>query len=239
MIIDQLKSRYPKVYQFLRELKRLLQPLALPDSSAMLSSTQRGVRQEITPLLSDQIPLLDIGAGCRGVGRAIKMDIGHSTDLDLVGDAHHLPFRQESIGCVWMGGVIEHIERPVEVANEIARVLKKKGLVYIETPFFQRVHAAPCDFQRFTQEGLRRLFERNGFRTVKSGVIAGPSAACSHVLRTYMSLLFSFNNENIFHVLYYYVFGWIFFPVKFFDFFLIRHAQSDLMAFGIYYLGQK
>lgn len=237
---EDLKLKWPVLYELLRQIKRILRVLVLPHSSAVLKQNERATESKVLPFVARNRPVLDIGAGERGINdHAIKMDMSYYKGVDLLGDAHYLPFKRESIGFVWLGGVLEHIEKPSDLAPEIHRILKKKGYVYAEVPFFQTVHPAPHDFQRFTMEGMAALFEREGFQTVDSGLAAGPSAACSHILRTYMALLFSFNNETLFQILYYYLFGWIFLPLKIFDLFLINHRQAYLMPFGIYYLGQK
>jgi SAM-dependent methyltransferase len=45
-----------------------------------------------------------------------------------------LPFKDNSIDTVIMGGVIEHLENPMAALREINRVLKKNGLLLMETP---------------------------------------------------------------------------------------------------------
>ncbi len=237
---EDLRRKRPRLYAGLRKLKKLFNFLILPDSSAILGQNARAAVNKVLPLFEHSKPVLDIGSASRGISpQAIKMDLAYAEGVNVLGDAHRLPFKEESVGFVWLGGVLEHIEKPFEAVPEIYRVLKKNGYVYVEVPFFQTVHAAPHDFQRFTAEGIRGLFQRGGFRTVDLGLAAGPSAACSHILRTYMALLLSFNSEILFRILYYYFFGWIFLPLKLLDHFLIRYRQAYLMPFGIYYLGQK
>jgi len=239
MNVEKFKNKYPVIYRVLRDFKSFIRFLVSPDSSAMVKQNVQAARKEVESLMEIAYPRLDIGAGSRGVDKSITMDINYSPGINLLGDVHQLPFKKESFGFVWLGGVLEHFEKPFEAVAEVFDVMKRGGYVYVEMPFFQRVHAAPHDYQRFTLDGIESLFRGKGFQTVKSGLIAGPSSACSHVLRTYLSLLFSFNSEKIFHVLYYYFWGWVLLPLKYFDVFLIKYKLAYLIPFGIYYLGQK
>jgi SAM-dependent methyltransferase len=225
---------------FLKIVKRGMDHFILPDSSCMLKSRIRHAREGINLFMRSSGPVLEIGSGNRAISsEAVKLDLDFYKGVNIVADAHFLPLRNNSFGFIWLGGVIEHITVPLRVAEEIHRVLKKGGYVYIETPFFQCYHAAPFDFQRFTLYGLEKLFESNNFIKINSGIIAGPSSAFSHILRTYLALLFSFNSKILFHILYYYIAGWLVFPFKIFDLFLINHPKAEIMPFAVYYLGKK
>ncbi|MBI4707545.1 MAG: class I SAM-dependent methyltransferase [Candidatus Omnitrophica bacterium] len=224
----------------LKMIKKCLNRGALAHSCVMLNKDVKEARKDVLPLFENNSPVLDIGCGERPITKnAIKLDFGPAPGIDVAADAHYLPFLDKSIGFVWLGGVVEHLNNPRVCAREIYRILKDKGYVFVETPFFQIVHAAPYDFQRFTQLGLEKSFGDAGFRKIKSGIISGPSAAFAHILRAYLALLFSFNSDKLFHILYYYVFGWFVLPIKLLDYFLTKYKQAELMPFGIFYLGRK
>jgi SAM-dependent methyltransferase len=61
--------------------------------------------------------------------------------------------------------VLEHTLNPFAAANEIFRVLKKGGLAAISTPFNFRIHGPLPDCWRFSEHGLRALF--NQFSSVQ------------------------------------------------------------------------
>ena len=69
----------------------------------------------------------------------------------------------DTILCI---GVLEHVENPEDVIPEFFRVLKKGGAVVASVPFLQPEHKGPTDFQRYTKDGLSRLFSINGFEIV-------------------------------------------------------------------------
>ncbi|MFA6447466.1 MAG: class I SAM-dependent methyltransferase [Patescibacteria group bacterium] len=233
-------KNHQTIYGILRWGKRSLSWLCLPHSSTMLCSNIHAARSDILPYLNRRKPILEIGSGDEAISEAaIKLDLEPYFGVNLVGDAHALPLRNDCIGFVWLGGVLEHIAAPTRAIKEIYRVLRTDGYVYIETPFLQTVHAEPFDYQRFTLIGLEELLKSHGFSKVKSGLFSGPSAAFAHIARTYLALLFSFNHQGFFHFLYHYILGWVVFPLKYLDTFLTRYDQANIMPFAIYYLGKK
>lgn len=228
-------------YFLLRKLKNHLNWLILPDSIAVLRGRQAEIRSQVTKLVDKEAGLvLDIGSGNRPVtnfSKVIKMDIDPGCAVDVVADAHNIPFSQNTFDLVWLGGVLEHIKKPEVAIREVYRVTKKDGYIYIEIPFFQRVHGAPDDFQRFTISGLEELCCQ--FSKIKSGIICGPSSAFAHILRSYFALCLSFNNDTLYHILYYYILGWITLPIKYLDLIVSKYKHAESISFAYYYLGRK
>lgn len=138
--------------------------------------------------------ILVVGAGTAGVlishpdVKTILTDVIDAPGIDIVCDAHHLPFEDASFDAVMAVAVLEHVADPNRVAGEIHRVLKHDGLVYSEIPFLQRVHAGAWDFTRFTMLGHRRLFRM--FDTVKLVPIAGPASSLAWALNGFALALF-------------------------------------------------
>lgn len=58
--------------------------------------------------------------------------------------------------------VLEHTLNPFEAVKEIYRVLKPNGIACISVPFNLRIHGPLPDCWRFTEHGLRALF--NSFK---------------------------------------------------------------------------
>jgi SAM-dependent methyltransferase len=54
--------------------------------------------------------------------------------------------------------VLEHVNNPFFVVNELKRILKTGGVVAISTPFNFRIHGPLPDNWRFTIHGLKVLF---------------------------------------------------------------------------------
>ncbi len=55
--------------------------------------------------------------------------------------------------------VLEHTLQPFDAVDEIERILKPGGLVFVSTPFNFRIHGPLPDCWRFTEHGLRALFK--------------------------------------------------------------------------------
>lgn len=105
----------------------------------------------------------------------VLTDVIDDDSVDVVCDAHDLPFPDGSFDGVMAIAVLEHVADPVRVAAEMHRVLGDGGLVYSEIPFLQRVHAGAWDFTRFTMLGHRRLFRM--FDTITLEPVAGPASS--------------------------------------------------------------
>lgn len=79
-------------------------------------------------------------AGARYVGLDIDhaelLARRHAVPLALVGDARRLPLRSASVDLAVSSNVLEHLERPWAMADEMVRVTRPGGLVYLSfTPW--------------------------------------------------------------------------------------------------------
>lgn len=183
--------------------------------------------------------VLDIGPspGRRLGANVVNYDIDTYTNIDVVGDAHRMPFADESVDGVVIQAVLEHVEAPSVVLDEIYRVLRPGGFVYVEIPFMYKYHPSPADYQRYTLPGLIRLCRR--FRHRESGMAMGPSSMFSLMLNEYLSMLLSFQNEYLQRGLRI-VLGWATFPVKYLDdLWVIRHPTAAHLAASNFFVGEK
>jgi SAM-dependent methyltransferase len=101
--------------------------------------------------------VLDIGGGTAHIKDfrpdIISADILSFTGIDVVADAHRLPFRRGAFAGVVMLDVLHHLERPIEFLNEASRVLKPGGHLAMMEPamtplarrFYDRFHEEPVD----------------------------------------------------------------------------------------------
>lgn len=105
----------------------------------------------------------------------VESDVVRRPNVSIVLDAHDIPFEDGTFDAVVAQAVLEHVLDPVRCVDELWRVLKPHGLIYVETPFMQQVHGGRYDFTRFTFLGHRRLLR--SFAEIDSGVVAGPGTA--------------------------------------------------------------
>lgn len=120
-------------------------------------------------------PRIEVGAGGRRLDESIVcIDVVAHRHVDIRADAHQLPLPGNSIGGVVCTGTLEHVRRPWLVVEEFRRVVRPAGLVYVEVPFIQPIHADPHDYWRMTPEGLRVLFE--DWHVMQEGMHMGSGA---------------------------------------------------------------
>lgn len=174
--------------------------------------------------------------GERYRNKIINLEIAAFPAVDVVGDAHQLPFKDASIHGIVIDAVLEHVQNPGQIVDEIYRVLKIDGYVYAEVPFLQGFHADPYDNQRYTLPGLVLLFSK--FERIDSGVCAGPSSALCWILTEQLAILFSFSNDLVYRILRF-LFGWVTFWIKYLDIVAARGRHAYKAAAGVYLLGKR
>jgi SAM-dependent methyltransferase len=121
-------------------------------------------------------PAFSIGGGpLRTHPRLRNLNLAPFPNVDVVSDAHRLPFSGDSIGALHCEAVLEHLERPERAVAEMFRVLRPGGYVFAATPFLQAFHGYPDHYQNFTLAGHTALFARSGFDVIDSGACVGPA----------------------------------------------------------------
>ena len=57
--------------------------------------------------------------------------------------------------------VLEHCVDPFTVMEEISRVLKRNGILFLSTSFLYPEHDMPADYWRFTWNSIQKLLKNN------------------------------------------------------------------------------
>ncbi len=196
-----------------------------------------GPRKKLKKYVPEGTPIIDIGSGPRRFGpEFINLDIFPFPEVDIVADAAHLPFADNSIPALVSEAVLEHVEDPSVVTSELVRVLKPGGFLYVSVPFMTPYHASPDDFTRWTVSGLKYMFK--DLEIVESGVRSGPASAVLMFLVYWFGVIFSFGSKKaapfITHVLMLVV-G----PFKFVDFLFYWMPGADVVAAHLYIVAKK
>lgn len=103
----------------------------------------------------------------------IGFDYYAGANVDVVGDAHRLGdyFAKESFDVIYSRACFEHFAMPWIVAEEIIKLLKPGGVLFVETHFSFSSHERPWHFFQFSDMGLRVLFpEPFGIECLEAGV---------------------------------------------------------------------
>ena len=129
--------------------------------------------------------LIDIGCGTKPykqmLGKFVKNHIGVDHELsihdkknvDLVGTAYEIPVKDNSFDIAICTAVLEHLEEPEQAIRECYRVLNSNSLAIYSVPFIWHLHEVPRDFYRFTEFGLKYLFEKVGFEVKEIKALSG------------------------------------------------------------------
>ena len=123
--------------------------------------------------------VLDYGSGDRPMESLLRTKFKHYISADhpdanqshaqrpdvfIVDDC--IDIESDSIDCVVLTEVLEHIYEPRKALGEIHRVLKPGGKLIGTVPFAMNEHEQPYDFHRYTSFCLDRMFRDTGFRTL-------------------------------------------------------------------------
>ena len=95
-----------------------------------------------------------------------SLNIDKNTNPDYLCSAENIPVNSESFDVAVMCEVLEHLENPEKVLDEITRVLKNHGKIVLSVPFLWGYHADPYDFQRWTQVKIKMVLTERGFSTI-------------------------------------------------------------------------
>lgn len=184
--------------------------------------------------------ILNIGSLSKKIsgskGNVINLDISFYPNIDIVADAHDLPFKDASLDGIIIKNVFEHLRQPAVVLAEIKRVLKKDGLMYAKIPFMQPFHAVPDDYQRYSINGIMEFLK--GFEIVEEGISVGPSSALAWFLIEYLGVLFSFNTERGYKIAKGF-FSYLIAPIKYYDIFFRNKKYAKNLASAFYVIAKR
>jgi predicted SAM-dependent methyltransferase len=131
--------------------------------------------QEVFPAPGPDQVYLSVGGGPgRPSEHFTNLNIGPFPNVDIVADAHRLPYADGSADAIYCEAVLEHLYAPARAVEEMRRVLKPGGKVFACTPFLQAYHGYPHHYQNYTVTGHQRLFCDHGFRVLEAGACVGP-----------------------------------------------------------------
>lgn len=165
--------------------------------------------------------------------RFIESDVSFGGKVSLICDAHDIPFADHSFDAVILQSVLQYVAEPRRCVDEVHRVLKPDGFVYVEMPFIQQ-SLGRYDFQRVSHLGLRRLLNR--FEEIDSGFVGGPGMALAWSIQYF---LFSFFRSRLIRLGIRLWARLALFWLKWFDYFLVDQPGALDAASGFYFLGKR
>lgn len=155
-------------------------------SSILVANQMAGLYDKFLKYYANGV-LLDLGCGTvplyivyqHHVEEVICIDWENSfhknIHLDYTADLNDsIPLSNDSVDTILLSDVIEHISNYEKMFSEVARVIRKDGILILGVPFFYWLHEEPYDFHRYTRHQLELICKKNGFNVLDLQEFGGP-----------------------------------------------------------------
>ena len=107
-----------------------------------------------------------------------------STNPDIHASADKIPVEDSYYDCVIATELLEYVLEPKKVIEEVYRVTKNNGLVFISVPLLHPIHG---DFEfdrlRFTESYLMKLFKEAGFEDQEIHIMGSVGSVIFDILK--------------------------------------------------------
>jgi ubiquinone/menaquinone biosynthesis C-methylase UbiE len=127
--------------------------------------------------------LLDLGCGDKHLENSVKKRNINYYGLDITDvnfEYDKLPFEDNKIDIIVFLAVIEHISNPDNLLNEVYRILKPGGIIYITTPNwyydYRTFYNDPTHVKAYNPVTLERILEMYSFQNPNTF----PGLRCKH-----------------------------------------------------------
>lgn len=148
--------------------------------------------------------VLDVGAGSFdrysdlfSCEKYLRVDIDPKNKPDIVASAENIPLGDRSVDSVVSTQVLEHVKEPEAAIYEFYRILKPGGYVLATVPQWGELHEQPNDYYRFTNFGIRYLFEKVGFRVIELEQRGGFFSVMAQTRTRYLMDRFNLPEKNL------------------------------------------
>ncbi|MBI2618392.1 class I SAM-dependent methyltransferase [Candidatus Kaiserbacteria bacterium] len=102
--------------------------------------------------------VLDIGCGQRKLSGAVGLDVLENSQADIIHDVSKTPwpFEDNSFDVVFANHHLEHVSEPLVFLREAHRILRPKGRIVLQVPYFRFIDAFtdPTHRHFFTSQSL-------------------------------------------------------------------------------------
>lgn len=131
-----------------------------------LSALAKELRKAATSLIVKNATIIDVGSVYKPYMSLFEEKYRNFFSIDvqqyghepnIVSSAENLPIRSQSVDVCLCTQVLEHVNDPQKVLDELSRVLKKNGTLLLSTHGVFHHHPYPHDYWRWTAEGLHKI----------------------------------------------------------------------------------
>tara|TARA_B110000438_G_C15819942_1_gene653911 strand:+ start:5195 stop:5926 length:732 start_codon:yes stop_codon:yes gene_type:complete len=169
MMKDKLLSIYKKEMYFPSLLSLFITPFYF---------ARRGLYKhvkELAPQITGRT--LDVGCGLKPYESlyhsteyvGLEYDSPENRELknaDFFYDGTHFPFDSSTFDSVVANEVFEHVFNPNTFLDQIHKILKEDGTLFMTMPFAWDEHEQPLDYARYTSFGIKSILEKHGFEVI-------------------------------------------------------------------------
>jgi SAM-dependent methyltransferase len=110
--------------------------------------------------------ILDLGCGIKKVPGAFGIDITRLPGVDLTHDLEDVPYPlpESCVDVIHLNHVLEHLENPLRILEEVWRIARHNALVFIRTPHYSGTYAwiDPTHRRTFSARSFH-YFGENGY----------------------------------------------------------------------------
>lgn len=158
-------------------------------ANALLERYGRGIRGVVIDLASGSRPSYRriLGLTENPQVKLFGLDVNAAHTPDVVGDLRRtLPFRDRAADWVILSSFLYISEDPAGVLREIRRVLRPEGVLLLTSPLTFPYTPEPSDYQRLTEEGLRRHLRIAGFAEIEVAPYGGRWSSAAYLLSPFI-----------------------------------------------------
>ena len=164
---------------------------------------------------------LYIGGAGSVVDGYVNVDLFPLAGVDVAASVEQLPFSSNLFQRVECDAVLEHVRQPDRAMAEIERVLAPGGFAHLVVPFCHPFHEYPCDYRRWTLDGLKHL--AGSLEIVAAGWRTGPTATLLIFVLEYVKAWLLWRPLR---ALAHGILGWLLFPFRYLDVPLRHSARA-------------
>ncbi len=168
----------------------------------------------------------------------MNLDLHDGPTIDIIGVDEALPFKDGSVELVVLQEVLEHVAKPRDMLAEIARVLRPGGHLYCQTPFQIGFHPGPCDYWRFSRQGIEALFCDPHWQLEEVGISLGHGSGFFRIAVEFFAVTASSVSQRL-YIPAKALAALVLYPLKAFDV-LTRHStEADRIPGGYYCVARR
>lgn len=179
---------------------------------------------------------LSIGGGpTRPYNSLTNVNIDSFNNVDIVADAHSLPYSDGVVDGIFCEAVLEHVKNQEQCVSEMKRVLKPGGVVHSFVPFLQAYHGYPHHYQNLTITGHEEIFKRHGMEIEEAGVAVGPAYTMCSLTASFFHFYLP-KPLSIIMKSFWFVVGGMLRPL---DKVLVNHKDAHVLCSATYVVAKK